>query len=217
LEGADVILVGRNPDRLRKAALELDAVSTASFDATDPTQLQNFFRDLPNPVDQVMVTAGGAYYAPLSEIDVALVRRAFDEHLLIALVVAQCAASKVRPGGTLLFMTGTSGRHQGVGLSVSAVLQTGLPALAKNLALELAPIRVNVIAAGFVDTPLSASILGDQLESRRQELRATLPVRRVIGPEDIAALAVHLMTNTAITGGTYDIDGGEQLIWGQSS
>ncbi len=76
----------------------------------------------------------------------------------------------------------------------------------------MAPIRVNLIAAGFVDTPLSATLLGDDLDARREQLRATLPIGRVIGPEDIAKLAVHLMTNTAVTGATYDIDGGEQLV-----
>jgi NAD(P)-dependent dehydrogenase (short-subunit alcohol dehydrogenase family) len=76
----------------------------------------------------------------------------------------------------------------------------------------VAPIRVNLIAAGFVDTPLSASLLGDDLEARRERLRATLPIRRVVGPADVAALAVHLMANTALTGATYDIDGGQQLV-----
>ena len=88
------------------------------------------------------------------------------------------------------------------------------PALIANLALELAPIRVNLIAAGFVDTPLSASLLGGDLEARREQLRATLPIRRVVGPADIANLAVHLMTNTALTGATYDIDGGQQVVPG---
>ena len=69
-----------------------------------------------------------------------------------------------------------------------------------------------MIAAGFGDTPLSATLLGDQLETRRAELRATLPIGRVVGPADVAALAVHLMTNTALTGATYDIDGGQQLV-----
>jgi NAD(P)-dependent dehydrogenase (short-subunit alcohol dehydrogenase family) len=86
--------------------------------------------------------------------------------------------------------------------------------LTKSLALEIAPIRVNLIAAGFVDTALSAAILGDQLEARREELRATLPIRRVVGPVDVARLALHLMTNTALTGGTFDIDGGQQLVGG---
>ena len=89
-----------------------------------------------------------------------------------------------------------------------------MPALTKNLALELAPVRVNLIAAGFVDTPLSAAILGAELENRRNQLRATLPIRRVVGPADVAALAVHIMTNTALTGATYDIDGGQQLVIG---
>jgi NAD(P)-dependent dehydrogenase (short-subunit alcohol dehydrogenase family) len=87
-----------------------------------------------------------------------------------------------------------------------------MPALVRDLALEIAPIRVNLIAAGFVDTPLSATLLGDGLDARREELRSTLPIRRVVGPADIATLAVHLMTNTALTGATYDIDGGQQLV-----
>jgi NAD(P)-dependent dehydrogenase (short-subunit alcohol dehydrogenase family) len=73
-------------------------------------------------------------------------------------------------------------------------------------------VRVSLIAAGFVDTPLSASLLGEGLDARRDELRAKLPVGRVIGPADVAALAVHLMTNTAVTGATYDIDGGQQFV-----
>ena len=82
----------------------------------------------------------------------------------------------------------------------------------RPLAVEVAPVRVNLIAAGFVDTPLSARLLGDDLDARRAQLRATLPIRRVVGPADIAALAVHLMINTAVTGATYDIDGGQQLV-----
>jgi len=90
-----------------------------------------------------------------------------------------------------------------------STVAAALPALTANLALELAPLRVNLIAAGFVDTPLSASLLGSDLEKRRDQLRATLPIGRVVGPADVAALAVHIMTNTALTGATYDIDGGE--------
>jgi NAD(P)-dependent dehydrogenase (short-subunit alcohol dehydrogenase family) len=111
-------------------------------------------------------------------------------------------------------MSGTGGRRTAPGLAFISALTAAMPALMKNLALELAPIRVNLIAAGFVDTPLSAALLGDELDARREELRATLPIRRVIAPADIAALALHLMTNTALTGATYDIDGGQQLVAG---
>jgi len=100
------------------------------------------------------------------------------------------------------------------GLVVAAIGTAAMPALTANLALELASIRVNLIAPGFVDAALSASLLGEELDQRREQLRATLPIRRVVGPEDVAALAVHLMTNTALTGATYDIDGGQQLVQG---
>ena len=213
-EGAKLILTGRNPERLRRAASELDALSTAVFDATDPAPLERFFRDLPTRIDHVMVTAGRPYYGRLVDMDFAQARRALDEHLLLVLQVARGAADKVRPGGTLLFMGGTGGRRPGIGLGIASTVTAALPALTAQLALELAPVRVNLIAAGFVDTPLSASLLGDELENRRNQLRATLPIRRVVGPADVAALAVHIMTNTALTGATYDVDGGQQLLGG---
>ncbi len=118
----------------------------------------------------------------------------------------------MRPAGTLLFMTGTGARRPGVGLAVASSITLALEGLIPNLALEIAPLRANLIAAGFVDTPLSASLLGDDLERRRDQLRATLPIGRVVGPADVAALAVHIMSNTALTGATFDIDGGEQLV-----
>ena len=118
----------------------------------------------------------------------------------------------MRPGGTLILMSGTGARRPSAGLALTAALTAAMPALTANLALEIAPVRVNLIAPGFVDTPLSASLLGDQLEERREQLRATLPIGRVVGPADVAALAVHLMTNTALTGATYDIDGGQQIV-----
>src|SRR5437867_1573790 len=213
-EGAKLILTGRNPERLEHAARELGALSSAAFDAADFERLERFFDELPTPIDHVMVTAGGPYYARLADIDFAQARRALDEHLLLVLQVARHAAHKVSAGGTLLFMGGTGGRRPGIGLAIASTVTAALPALTANLALELAPVRVNLIAAGFVDTPLSAALLGDELENRRNQLRATLPIRRVVGPADVAALAVHIMTNTALTGATYDVDGGQQLVSG---
>jgi NAD(P)-dependent dehydrogenase (short-subunit alcohol dehydrogenase family) len=211
-EGANLILAARRPEPLERAARELGAQSTAAFDAMDFQQLARFFDGLRKPIDHVLVTGPGPYYAPLAELDFEKARRDIETQLLLPLHVARNALGKVRPGGTLLFMGGTGGRHVARGFALISSLTAALPALTKNLALELAPIRVNLIAAGFVDTPLSASLLGDQLDARREQLRKTLPVGRVIGPADIAALAVHLMTNTALTGGTYDIDGGQQLV-----
>ena len=212
VEGADVILVGRDPDHLKQAAAEVDARTTAAFDATDPERLEQFFGELPGPIDHVLVTAGGNYYARLADLDFAQARRLIDEHLLLPMHIARIVTGRMRPGGSLLFMGGTGGRSRGPGLSLIAAATAAMPALIANLAVEVAPIRVNLIAAGFVDTPLSASLLGDDLEARREQLRATLPTGRVVGPADVAALAVHIMTNTALTGATYDIDGGQQLL-----
>ena len=210
-EGADVIITARDPDRVHRVGLELGA-SIAAFDATDFDRLGRFFDELPTPIDHVLVTGPGPYYAPLAEFDLNEARRDADAHLWLPLQVARNAMGKVRPGGTLLFIGGTGGRHPVTGLALIGPLTAALSALTKNLALELAPIRVNLIAVGFVDTPLAAAILGDHLDARREQLRTTLPIRRVVGPTDVAALAVHLMTNTAITGATFDIDGGQQLV-----
>lgn len=210
-EGAKVILTARNPERLKHAATEIDALSSAAFDATDPVTLEGFFRELPL-IDHVMVTAGRPYYGRLVDMDLTKIRDLIGQHLSQALYVARNATNKVRPGGTLIFMGGTSGRRPAMGMSIAGAVTAALPTLIANLALEIAPVRVNLIAAGFVDTPLSAELLGDQIETRRNHLRSTLPIERVVGPADVAALAVHIMTNSALTGATYDIDGGQQFV-----
>jgi NAD(P)-dependent dehydrogenase (short-subunit alcohol dehydrogenase family) len=174
-EGAGVILTGRNAERLQRASDEVGAVSTAAFDAADPAALDQFFGGLPGMVDHVMVTAGGPYYAPLAELDRDRAHRDFDEHLWLAISIAQYATARVRPGGTLIFISGTGGRRPAPGMSLVCAATAALPALVANLAVEVAPVRVNLIAAGFVDTPLSASLLGDGLDERRAQLLATLP------------------------------------------
>ena len=209
--GADLILAARGPDRLHRVGRELGA-RTAPLDATDFEQLGRFFDELPAPIDHVLVTGPGPYYAPLAEFDFEQARRDIEAHLLLPMQVARHAMGKVRPGGTLLFIGGTGGRRTAPGFALISALTAAMPAMTRNLALELAPIRVNLIAAGFVDTPLSATLLGDRLDARREQLRRMLPIRRVVSPADIAALAVHLMTNTAVTGATFDIDGGQQLV-----
>ncbi|MFJ2645223.1 SDR family oxidoreductase [Streptomyces sp. NPDC087420] len=211
-EGADVILTGRDPERLRSAAADVDALSSAAFDANDPSKLARFFEALPNPVNHVLVTAGRPSYGPLLDMDAEQARRAMTDHMVLPLEVARHAVDAVRPGGTLLFMGGTGGRRIKRDLGILPTVTIAMPVLTASLALELAPIRVNLIAAGFVDTPLSAQLLGDGLDARREELRTTLPIGRVVGADDVAALAVHIMANTALTGATYDIDGGQQLV-----
>ncbi|MFJ9631899.1 SDR family oxidoreductase [Streptomyces sp. NPDC091280] len=210
--GGQVVMAARDPRRLERAAAEVGPLSTAILDAFDTDRVREFFAELPHPVDHVLSTVGGPLYGPLADLDPAEAGRYFGERLAMVLGIAQHGGSRVRAGGTLLFIGGTGGRRPGVGLSVIAAMTAALPALTANLALELAPVRVNVIAPGFVDTPMSAALLGDRLDARREQLRASLPIGRVVGAADVAALAVHVMRNEALTGAAYDIDGGQLLL-----
>jgi NAD(P)-dependent dehydrogenase (short-subunit alcohol dehydrogenase family) len=212
-EGADIVLTGRDPDRLRQAGDEVGAQRIAAFDATDPAALKRFFDDLPGPIDHVMVTAGGPHYGPLLEMEPTQVRDSLGGHVGLGLEVARNVLGRIRPGGTLVFMGDSGSRRVVPGIGIASAVSAVMPPFVAALALEIAPARANAIAPGFVDTPLSASVLEDRLDGRRKELRSKLPIGRVVGPADIAALAVHLMINTAITGATYDIDGGQQLVF----
>jgi NAD(P)-dependent dehydrogenase (short-subunit alcohol dehydrogenase family) len=216
-EGASVIITARDPERVHHAGREL-AAGIAAFDATDFDRLARFFAEVPTPIDHVLVTVPGPRRVALADLHVDDARRELDAHLVLPLRVACEAAPKVRPGGALLFTGCIDGAYTEAGSAFISALTAALSAMTKALAYELAPIRVNLIAAGFVDTPLAAEILGDRIDERRAELRATLPIRRVIGAGDIAALALHLMTNTAVTGATFDIDGGQRLVegWGRA-
>ena len=208
-EGADLILTARDPERLCRIGLELGA-SIAAFDLSDADRLTRFFANLPGLVDHVLVSGAGPHYVPFAELDIGKIRQGV-ERIVLSVQIAHMAKDALQPGGSLLLIGGTGGRRPSAGPLISAVT-AAMPALARSLAIELSPIRVNLIAPGFVDTPLSASILRDGLDARREQLRATLPIRRVVGPEDVGALAVDLMANTAVTGATFDIDGGQQLV-----
>ncbi|GGS44089.1 SDR family oxidoreductase [Streptomyces pseudogriseolus] len=210
--GARVVMAGRDPERLGRAAEEVGAERSAPLDAADTDRLREFFDALPGPVDHVVSTAGSPFYATLADMDVDEARAHVGERLALTLGVAKYGGAVVRDAGTLVFVGGTGGRRPGAGSAVTSALTAALPALTASLAVELAPVRANLVAPGFVDTPLSASLLGDRLEERRERLRATLPIRRVVGPDDVAAVIVHLMVNEAVTGATYDVDGGQQLV-----
>ena len=209
--GAAVVITGRNAERLDAAANELGATRRV-LDLADTAAVDGFFAELPAPVDHILVGGGGPFYAPIPELDLDALRRNLDEHLVGSLRIARDCIGRVRAGGSLTFISGTGARRPAKGIVVAAIGTAAMSAIVANIALELAPLRANAIAAGFVDTPLSARLLGDDIEHRREQLRATLPIGRVVGPEDVAALAIQLMTNTAITGATFDIDGGQQLL-----
>lgn len=207
---ADVIVTGRDRARLEATGDELGARADP-LDLADHEAVVRFFAGLPSPVDHVLVSGGGPFYAPIADLDFDRARAFLDEAVLGHLRIVRECAGRVRPGGSLTFISGTGARHAAVGISLAAIGTAAITAIVANAALEIGPVRVNAVAAGFVDTPLSARILGPDLEARRQELRATLPIHRVVTAADVAELVLHLMTNTALTGAVHDVDGGQQL------
>src|SRR5271154_821806 len=132
-EGGQLILAARNAEHLEQVSRELGTLSTAAFDATDFDQLKKFFDGLPAPIDHVLVTGPGPYYAPLAEFDFEQARRDVEAHLFLPLQVARDAEKKVRPRGPLLFMSGTGGRRTVKGFALISALTAALPALTRNL------------------------------------------------------------------------------------
>ena len=181
-EGARVIVVARDAQRVQRAGLEIGG-SIAAFDATDFKRLSEFFHDLGTELDHVFLAAPSSRRVPLAPFDVEDARRAVEGHLLLPLQLATDSANTVRPGGTLLLTGCSGGRGSAAGPPFAAAITAALSMLTKSLASELAPIRVNMVAAGFVETPA-----------------------------DIAALAIHVMTNTAVTGSTFEIDGARRIV-----
>ena len=211
-EGADAILIGRNQDRLDRAAQELGAQRTAAFDATDEDALAAFFRDLTAPIDHVMVTGGGPRYTPVLEMDSAQVR-----------AVAHRSRDADGQRGQERRRQGPAGRHAAVHgrrRRPRRPRHRGLrPPPPPRCPRSRRPSRSRSRRSGSTSSRPASSTprcrrrcSATDLDKRRAELRSTLPIGRVVGPADIAALAVHLMTNTAITGATYDIDGGQQYV-----
>jgi NAD(P)-dependent dehydrogenase (short-subunit alcohol dehydrogenase family) len=126
-EGAEVVLTARDPDRLAQAAVDVEARSTAAFDATDQAALRRFFAELPDPIDHVMVTGPGPSYGPLLEHDADDIRTALSDHLVLSLEVARNAAGRMRPGGSLIFMGGTGGRKISRQLGIVSAATAALP------------------------------------------------------------------------------------------
>ena len=188
-------------------------VSAATLDLGDPTATERFFAGLPAGRSTTCLSPAEARSTYRSPTWTSTRRCAcFDEHLLGSLRIARASAQRVRPGGSLTLITGTDARRPGVGSSIAAIScgrdarhrcehrgRTGSDASERDRG------RVRRHAVVGAD-------LGDEPTCRRAELRATLPIGRVVATVDVAAIAVHLMTNTAVTGATFDVDGGQQLI-----
>ncbi|MGK3971029.1 SDR family oxidoreductase [Sorangium sp. So ce118] len=210
--GASLTLVSRSPEKLAGAAAELgDArrVRTFAADVTQEAEVRSLFDQHP-PARHVVVTAVQGHYQPVREMDIAAARRLIDSKLVAALHVAKHA--RIEPGGSLVFTTGIAAVRPGPGGAVVAAVNGALMSLVRALAIELAPVRVNALSPGWVDTPVWDSIAGGAKEQRFAQHARRLPVGRIGAPADIADAALFLMGNGFTTGEVLHVDGGHRLV-----
>ncbi|MGW1346657.1 SDR family oxidoreductase [Kribbella sp. NPDC002412] len=208
--GATVIVASSNPSSVQRALETLPASATGTaLDLTDAAAVTSFFDGL-DPFDHLVFTAGEPLtLLEVSSMDLSRARQAFQLRYFGALGAVSAAASRIRPGGSVVLTTGAAADRPGPGWSVAASVCGAVDTLVRALAVELAPLRVNAVKPGVVRTPLWTDLSPDALYDATAK---TLPVGRVGEPADIAAAYVFLMTEGFATGSIVSVDGGHVLV-----
>lgn len=209
--GAAVTLVGRSREKLASAARALgegDRVSTVAADVTREDEVRRVLEA--RTVDHVVVTAAQIHYQPIRRLDVSSARLAIESKLLAALLVAKHA--RIAPSGSLTFTAGINTLRPMPGVAAVAAANGGLEALVRALAVELAPIRVNALSPGWIDTPIWDRVPGAPKEERFEQHARRLPVGRMGAPADVGHAAAFLMANRFTTGIVLRVDGGHPLV-----
>lgn len=209
-QGAVVTITGRSEDKLRQAANDLGMAKTAILDIAKEADARQLFTDC-HAIDHLVILGaslalGAMRDAPLEDLSLPITDR-----LLGAIQVIRHAVPKIS-GGSITLMSGLLASRPVVGMSAVAAAIGGIEAMTRALALELAPVRVNAIAPGYIDTPMLRAALDDQYEEVVKAQSATLPMQRIGTAEETARAIVFLMTSGFITGEILHIDGGARLI-----
>ncbi|MEV4266044.1 SDR family oxidoreductase [Kribbella sp. NPDC049584] len=211
-QGSEVTIAGRSPGKLDAARREL-GVHTVAMDIGIEADIERLFAAT-GTVSHIVTTAAdvGGAYQPISEYDVDAARSAVDSKLLGPLLLAKHGAPVLEPGGSIVFTSGIAAYRPGPRASLLAALNGALASLAAALAVELAPIRVNVVSPGWVDTPIWQDVAGDAAPATLAAMAARLPVGRIGRTQDIAAAIIALLRNGFITGTVLHADGGHRLV-----
>lgn len=209
--GARVIITGRDRSKLEQLAREQEGIVPAVVDATDEAAVGQFFA-AQAAVDHVVIcVSGGKGAGPFKELALADVREAFERKTLAQLIVAQAAARHLRPGGSITFVSAVSARSKLRGTAGLAAVNAAIEAVVPILALELAPVRVNAVSPGIVDTPwwdaMPSAAKADFFDHAAQ----SLPVGRVGAADEVASVISVLIQNGYVTGSVYEVDGGNHL------
>jgi NAD(P)-dependent dehydrogenase (short-subunit alcohol dehydrogenase family) len=210
--GARTIIAGRDPARLAAAASRIGEVATAVADARDREAVARAFEQH-GPVDDLVISvSGGKGAGRFLDLDLAELRAAFEAKTLAQLTVAQVGARQLRAGGSITFVTAASARSVIRGTAGLAAVNGALEALVPILAVELAPIRVNAVSPGIVDTEWWDAMPAAAKQRFFATAEATLPVGRVGRPDEVAEVIALLARTGFATGSIYEVDGGAHLI-----
>jgi NAD(P)-dependent dehydrogenase (short-subunit alcohol dehydrogenase family) len=209
-EGAIVTITGRNRDKLDRAAAELGNVKTAIIDIAQETDVQQLMAQVEH-IDHLVVlgaslASGKVVDTPLEEL-----ARPINERILGTVYAIRHAAPKMSDGSITL-MSGLFSTRPIPGMAISAAAVGGIEAMSRALALELAPLRVNAIAPGYIDTPLLQAAFEDQYESVVKTHATMLPVKRIGTAAEVAHSILFLMTTGFITGEVLHLDGGGRYV-----
>jgi NAD(P)-dependent dehydrogenase (short-subunit alcohol dehydrogenase family) len=208
--GATVVIGSRDQEKLDAANKTLtEAAETVVLDVTSDDSVAAACEAV-GPVDHVVVTPPGAAVGPVRELEVADAQAALNAKFWGAFRVAKFAT--INDGGSLTLLSGQMARRPRPGLLTGAVSNAAIDVLGRGLAVEMAPIRVNTVSPGIIDTALHARLPDDQREAMFKASAERLPVGRVGQPEDIGAMILQTMENGFLTGAVIEVDGGAQAL-----
>ncbi|KAA3447796.1 short chain dehydrogenase [Mesorhizobium sp. SARCC-RB16n] len=214
--GAKVVIAGRGEDRLRQAREALGnpaGLDMAAVDITREDQVAALFAGI-GGLDHILSTAAdieGAYRL-LPELALKAAQRVVDSKLFGPLLLAKHGAPRLAVAGSMTFVSGIAAYRPAARGSVVAAINAALEGLVRALAIELAPIRVNAVSPGWVDTGIWAQVAGDRKAEALAAMAERLPVGRIGQPGDIADAIAFLMGNGFTTGTTLHVEGGHRLV-----
>jgi NAD(P)-dependent dehydrogenase (short-subunit alcohol dehydrogenase family) len=214
--GAAVTITGRSKERLDEAAQRLGpAVRAAVVDATGREALDDFFATT-GTIDHLVLSAspGAVGAGPIAGLDEAALRQAFDGKFFAHVKALQAALPHLRPDGSVTIITAASARAAFAGTAGLAAVNGALESVVAPLAVELAPLRINAVSPGVIDTPWWSGMPDDQRQAYFTAVAASTPVRRVGRPEDVADAIVYLAGAGFVTGAVLECTGGLQLTAG---
>lgn len=206
--GARVTIASRSQEKLAAAARQAPGLATAAVDATDGEAVKRFF-DLVDAFDHLIITVGGgAPPAPFHEISEAGFRKAFDAKFWAQFAIAQAGSRKLARGGSITFVTGAAARKAVPTMVPYAAINGAIEAMVGPMSLALAPIRVNAVSPGFIDTPFWGGMPAAARQGFFAQVGGKLPVGRVGSAEDVAQAVRYLTENGFVTGTVLDVEGG---------